>query len=106
MDRVERRRDLAETPVHQSLTRPILMGGVEKDLAMLEILLGGAILALAGPTLATFALLVVIVFAINPLFLAPLAEHDPQAFAVYLRHIQYLPSYPAASTHHTSLRNR
>ncbi|HYX25480.1 MAG TPA: VirB3 family type IV secretion system protein [Thermoanaerobaculia bacterium] len=106
MDRVERRRDLAETPVHPSLTRPILMGGVEKDLAMLEILLGGAILALAGPSLATFAILALIVFAINPLLLAPLAERDPQAFAVYLRHIQYLPSYPAASTHHTSLRNR
>ncbi|HEX4965526.1 MAG TPA: VirB3 family type IV secretion system protein [Thermoanaerobaculia bacterium] len=106
MERIQRRQDLAETPVHQSLTRPILMGGVEKDLAMLEILLSGAILALAGPTLVTFAILAVIVVAINPVFLAPLSERDPQAYAVYLRHIQYLPSYPAASTHHTPLRNR
>jgi type IV secretory pathway TrbD component len=106
MQRVERRQDLAETPVHQSLTRPILMGGVEKDLAMFEILLGGAVLALAGPTLVTFGVLAVIVLAINPLLLAPLAERDPQAFAVYLRHIQHLPGYPAASTHHTPVRSR
>jgi type IV secretory pathway TrbD component len=106
MERVDRRRDLAETPVHQSLTRPILLGGVEKDVAMLEILVGGAILALAGPTLVTFAVLASFLFVINPLLLAPLAERDPQAFGVYLRHIQYLPSYPAASTHLTALRYR
>ena len=106
MERVERRSDLAETSVHQSLTRPVLLGGVEKDLAMLEILIGGAILALAGPTLVTFAVLASSVLAINPFLLAPLAEHDPQAFAVYLRHIQYRPGYPAASTHQAELRNR
>jgi type IV secretory pathway TrbD component len=106
MERVERRQDLAETPVHQSLTRPILMGGVEKDLAMFEILVGGAVLALAGPTLVTFSVLAVIVLAINPFLLAPLAERDPQAFAVYLRHIQYLPGYPAASTNRTPVRPR
>jgi type IV secretory pathway TrbD component len=106
MELVQRRRDLSETLVHQSLTRPILMGGVEKDLAMLEILFGGAVLALAGPTIATLAVLAFIVFAINPFLLAPLAERDPQAFAVYLRHIQYLPGYSAASTHHTALRGR
>jgi type IV secretory pathway TrbD component len=106
MESVGRRQDLAQTPVHQSLTRPILMGGVEKDLAMFEILLGGAVLALAGPTLVTFVALAVVVFAINPFILAPLAERDPQAFSVYLRHIQYLPSYPAASTHRTPVRSR
>jgi type IV secretion system protein TrbD len=90
------RRDLPSTPVHQALVRPILLAGVERELAVMEMLAGMFLVAVAGPSAAA-GLGMLLLVAIHFALLVPVSKHDPQMLQVYLRHVTYRPHYPAAS---------
>lgn len=85
------------TPLHPSLTRPILLGGAERELVVIE---GTTIAALTfgvGFHLLTLALAGVLA-TIGHSLLTMAAKADPQMLRVYTRHVRYQPFY-LAQTH-------
>ncbi|MEO8502478.1 MAG: conjugal transfer protein TrbD [Acidobacteriota bacterium] len=83
--------------LHVSLTRPILLGGVEREIAIIEATLIAALLFGVGLHLATVGLSILIALVVHPL-LRSAAKSDPQMLRVYVRHLRYAPYY-AAQTH-------
>ena len=83
-----------EQPLHRSLTQPILLGGAERELAILE----GTVIACftvgLGFHLATIGMALVI-GTVGHSLLKRAARHDPQMSRVYIRHVRYRISYPA-----------
>lgn len=83
-----------EEPIHTALTRPVLVFGAERELALV---VGGfgVILALAGnfrPLPLGLALF--LLFVVLPL-LRVAAKHDASLSRVYVRHVRYQSYYPA-----------
>jgi type IV secretory pathway TrbD component len=79
-------------PIHRSLTRPVLLGGAERGPAIIN---GTATIGLAlGPGFHWSNLLFAL-FLGSAVHMARrwMAKHDPQFFAVYLRHRSYQPNY-------------
>ena len=94
MSEPSQRRDLAKTPVHPALVRPILLAGVEREAAVLEMLAGMIVFSLTGPSLPLlFALLALA--AVHAGLMMPAAQADPDMAKVYLRHIRYRAVYLA-----------
>lgn len=82
--------------LHESLTRPMLMAGGERNLVlMLAIIAGVFIISLAKLWAAIFGvtLWMLGMFAINKM-----AKHDPQLSLTGLRSLRYKKFYPAQST--------
>ena len=79
--------------LHQSLIRPILLGGAERNLALLNGVMAAALIFGIGSFYAAGlgGIFAVAVHAV----LVRLARTDPQFFDVYRRHIQYQEYYPA-----------
>lgn len=97
MIELSQRRDLAKTPVHPALVRPILLAGVEREVAVLEMLAAMIVFLWTGPSLALlFALLVLAV--VHASLMMPAAQADSEMAKVYLRHIQYRAVYPALAS--------
>lgn len=93
MSEASQRRDLSKTPVHPALVRPILLAGVEREVAVLEMLAAMIVFSLTGPSLVLlFALLALA--AIHAGLMMPAAQADPEMAKVYLRHIRYRAVYP------------
>ena len=88
------RRDLAKTPLHPALVRPVLLAGAEREIAVLEMLAAMTILSLTGPSLALLLALLAL-GAIHVGLMIPLAQADPEMAKVYLRHVRYRPVYSA-----------
>jgi len=82
------------TPLHHSLTRPILLGGVERELAVLEGTSLAALIFSMGFRLAPLTLAALIILVVHPL-LRLAAKHDPQMLRVFSRHTFYASYYPA-----------
>ena len=91
-----KKRSLRTVPLHRSLTRPILLGGAERDLVIIEVSLIVALLLGVGfhPLSVGLALFL---GTIGHRLLVWIGRQDPQATRVYARHRQYQPFYPAAA---------
>jgi type IV secretion system protein TrbD len=83
-------------PLHPSLTRPVLLGGAERDLVIIEVSLVVALLLGLGFHPLSLAL-AVFVGTVGHRLLVWIARQDPQATRVYARHRIYQPFYPAAA---------
>lgn len=79
--------------LHQSLIRPILLGGAERTLALLNGVISAGLIFGIGSWQA--AVLGVIFAVVVHTVLVKLAKEDDQFFEVYKRHIQYQDIYPA-----------
>ena len=91
---------LDRTPVRQSLLRPHLLFGSERELVlavgMLSLMCGFS----AG--FSWLILLPIAFFAGSMAVLPRMAKHDPQLSKVYIRHVNRKTYYPASS-HFTAL---
>lgn len=82
--------------LHQSLIRPILLGGAERSLALLNGVVSAALIFGIGSWQAG-ALGVVFAIVVH-WGLVQLAKQDTQFFDIYRRHVQYQDYYPAQSS--------
>lgn len=83
--------------LHQSLTRPNLLGGAERELAMVNGIVTAALVFGVGSWKAA-VLGIVMAFVVHAA-LVRLAKKDVQFFDVYRRHIHYQDYYPAQTPH-------
>lgn len=88
---------MRKVPLHQSLIRPILLGGAERTLAMLNGVISAGLIFGIGSWQA--AVLGVVFALVVHWFLVQLANNDTQFFDIYRRHIQYQDYYPAQACH-------
>ena len=86
-----------ETPIHASLVRPILLGGAERELVLINLLAIVVLLLGVGPHPITFLLAALLGSAGHSLLLIA-ARFDPQMWRVYARHLLYQPFYPALAS--------
>jgi type IV secretory pathway TrbD component len=80
--------------IHQSLTRPILLAGAERPLAIANWITAAALIFGGGLhwyTVATGTFLL----TLGHWALVQAAKFDPQLSQVYVRHIRYQDYYPA-----------
>jgi type IV secretory pathway TrbD component len=85
---------LRKVPIHRSLIRPILLGGAERELVIINMTFVIALIFGVGLTKLTIisALLMAIV---GQFVLVQMGKRDPMMSRVYLRHIKYNDFYPA-----------
>lgn len=83
--------------LHASLIRPILLGGAERTLALINgVIAAGLIFGIGSWQAAVLG----VVFALVVHWgLVQLAKKDTQFFDVYKRHITYQDYYPAQAQH-------
>ncbi len=84
-------------PIHRSLTRPILLGGGERKLVMMNYTLIAILLFGAGLNSLTLITAVLLASA-GQFILIKLAYYDAHCMQVYLRYRTYRPYYSAQST--------
>lgn len=91
-----KRRSLRKVAFHQSLTRPVLLGGAERELVIVEVSLIAALVMGLGfhPLSLGLSLLL---GTVGHRMLVWTGRQDPQATRVYARHRQYQPFYPASA---------
>jgi type IV secretory pathway TrbD component len=94
-----RRRDLPEQAVHPALVKPVLLGGAERELVVMELLLGMVLLA-AGQASSIALTGVAALLLVHYRLLVPAAQADPDLAKVYLRSLQYRSWYPARCSVH------
>jgi len=82
-------------PVHQSLTRPILIMGVERRAFWIEFMLG-TILILGVGTI-TSAIIGSVITLILHIILSRMAKADPMMIDVFRFHVMHQAYYPARS---------
>src|SRR5580692_8856280 len=80
--------------IHQSLTRPILLAGAERPLAISNWITAAALIFGGGLHWYTVAMGAVLV-TVGHWALVQAAKFDPQLSQVYIRHIRYQDYYPA-----------
>ena len=83
-------------PLHPSLVRPILLGGGERELVVIEVSLTLSLVLGLGLHPVSVAI-AVLVATVGHRLLVWIARQDPQATRVYARHRRYQPFYPAAA---------
>jgi type IV secretion system protein VirB3 len=92
----------ASTPLHVSLVRPVLLGGAERELVLVNTMTVFALVMGLGPHPASLGLAAVLATAgHSALVLA--ARFDPQMFRVYTRHVRFQAFYPARALVHAPL---
>jgi len=89
--------ELRTVVLHQSLIRPLLLGGAERTLAMINGVISSALIFGIGSWQA--AVLGVIFAVVVHWLLVQLAKKDTQFFDIYKRHLQYQDYYPAQACH-------
>ncbi len=87
---------LRTVPIHQSLTRPTLLLGCDRELILSSGIVAFALVISAQQWIAFWTGLILWFFSLFVLRL--MAKSDPQMRHVYLRHIRYAAYYPARST--------
>lgn len=88
---------LRKVVLHQSLIRPLLLGGAERTLALLNgVVSAGLIFGIGSWQAAVLG--VAFAFVVH-WGLVELAKKDTQFFDIYRRHIQYQDYYPAQASH-------
>ena len=83
--------------IHQSLTRPILLAGAERQLAIANWITAAALILGCGLHWYTAAMGVLLV-TVGHWALVQAAKFDPQLSQVYVRHIRYQDCYPARAS--------
>lgn len=89
-------RALRAVPLHRSLSRPILLGGAERDLVIIEASLVAALVLGLGFHLVSLAM-AALIGTLGHRLLVWIARQDPQATRVYARHRRYQAYYPATA---------
>ena len=90
--------DALSTPLHPSLIRPILLGGAERDLVLVNGILIVVLVLGIGPHPLTF-LLAGLLGTLGHSALVLAARFDPQMWRLYRRHLVYQTFYPARALH-------
>lgn len=80
--------------IHQSLTRPILLAGAERQLAIANWITAAALILGCGLHWYTVAMGILLV-TVGHWALVQAAKFDSQLSQVYVRHIRYQDYYPA-----------
>jgi type IV secretion system protein TrbD len=83
--------------IHQSLTRPILLAGAERQLAIANWITAAALILGCGLHWYTAAMGLLLV-TVGHWALVQAAKFDPQLSQVYVRHIRYQDCYPARAS--------
>lgn len=83
--------------IHQSLTRPILLAGAERKLAIANWITAAALILGGGLHSYTIAL-GAFLSTVGHWALIQAAKFDPQLSQVYVRHIRYQEYYPARAS--------
>jgi type IV secretory pathway TrbD component len=84
-------------PIHRSLIRPILLGGGERKLVMLNYTIIAVLLFGAGLNSLTI-IAAILLASLGQIILLQLANYDAQFMQVYLRYRTYRHYYAAQST--------
>ena len=79
--------------IHQSLVRPVLIAGAEREMAIL-IGICAVLVWIAGKDFSSFILALAIWF-IGIFFARQAAKSDGQMVKIFMRHIKYQEFYPA-----------
>jgi type IV secretory pathway TrbD component len=82
-------------PVHQSLTRPILIMGVERRAFWIEFMLGTILILGIGTV--TSAIIGSIITGVIHIVLSKMAKADPMMIDVFRFHVMHQAFYPARS---------
>ena len=83
--------------IHQSLTRPVLLAGAERPLAIANWITAGALIL--GSGLHWYTLLIgTLLVTLGHWGLVQAAKFDPQLSRVYVRHIRYQNYYLARAS--------
>ena len=85
------------TQIHQSLSRPLLLAGAERNLAIANWIIAAAVILGGGLHWYTVAVSVLLATA-GHWALQRAAKFDPQLSRVYVRHMRYQPYYPARAS--------
>lgn len=89
--------EIRRVVIHQSLVRPLLLGGAERDLVLVNGSIAAGLIFGAGSWQAA---LLGVAFAIGGhAIMVWMAKKDTRGFAVYKRHIEYQSYYPAQALH-------
>lgn len=88
--------ELKANTVRQSLLQPILFMGGERELALVTIMVGVAMVIFVQTWIAFFSGLALLILA--PPLLRAMAKKDAQMSKVYRRSLNYQKFYPASST--------
>lgn len=83
-------------PIHQALTRPVLLAGADRELVLANGVVVAALLFGIGLSWYTAAVSAVLL-GIGHVALVLLAKHDPEIRRLYVRHIQLQAFYPGAA---------
>jgi type IV secretion system protein VirB3 len=90
--------DRLATPLHPSLVRPILLGGAERELVLINVVtIFTLVLGIGLHPLTLFLALFLGTAGHSAMVLA--ARYDPQLWRVYSRHLHYRSFYPARALH-------
>lgn len=90
--------ELRVNTVRQSLLQPILFMGGERELALVSIMVGVAMVVFVQTWVAFFSGIALL--CLTPPLLRAMAKRDAQMSQVYRRSLNYQKFYPAASTPH------
>ena len=82
------------TPIHQSLSRPLLLAGAERALVLVNGTLIAALIFGVGVHWGSLGMAALLA-TLGHWGLTRAARHDPQLSRIYIRHIRYQEYYPA-----------
>ena len=82
------------TPIHQSLSRPLLLAGAERALVLVNGTLIAALIFGVGVHWASLTMAALLA-TLGHWGLTRAARHDPQLSRIYVRHVRYQEYYPA-----------
>ena len=82
------------TPIHQSLSRPLLLAGAERALVLVNGTLIAALIFGVGVHWASLGMAALLA-TLGHWGLTRAARHDPQLSRIYVRHVRYQEYYPA-----------
>lgn len=91
-----------ESPLHPSLIRPILLGGAERELVLVNAIVIAVLILGIGPHPLTF-LIAGVLGTLGHSALVFAARFDPQMWQVYRRHLLYHIYYPARALYRAPL---
>jgi len=84
------------TAIHMSLTRPLLLGGAERELVLVNGTIIAALIFGVGFHWASMTVAVLLA-TVGHWALTRAAKQDPQMSRIYVRHVRYQEYYPACA---------
>ncbi len=84
------------TPIHMSLTRPLLLGGAERELVLINGTTIAALIFGVGFHWASMTMAALLA-TVGHWALTRAAKHDAQMSRIYVRHVRYQEYYPACA---------